>query len=123
MSGVQPVARFQASSPLRDVARFKRATHLSACGQMGGPARPGPLEEQGSGSAFLAAIQPPHRFTHPWNSCSIAFIMSSGEISPVSARCMLVGHTREMKSGVFGLSGSEAAIGIEAMLASTKRRG
>src|SRR5580698_3655848 len=53
----------------------------------------------------------------------MARIMSSDWIWPSSARCMLVGQTRAMKSGVFGLSGSEAAIGSEAWLASTKRLG
>ena len=38
----------------------------------------------------------------PLKCCSMAFIMSSGEISPFKALCMLVGQTRAMKSGVLG---------------------
>src|SRR4029079_10258541 len=49
--------------------------------------------------------------------------MSSGWISPSNARCMLVGQTVRTKSAVLGESGSTAAIGSEATLASTKRLG
>src|SRR6476620_4161637 len=79
----------------------------------------------GPASCIAAGIAEPTPAAddQPLKCCSMAFIMSSGEICPSKARCMLVGQTRPMKSGVFGESGSEAAIGSDAMLASTKRFG